>query len=196
MAASQSGVHLDRAAPLVGLVFRLNLAAAPILLRSTMVRIAWDLEKNQGLVTMDPVQVKSHEKHLFMKKQKEKIVKRVSKSVLKTVRKRVFCFIHLQKSSFSRGGMKKYRKRNGRPTFPPSPIWPNILVNFHSKNKSVQGWLSGESTCLPAMWPGFDYQIRRHIWVEFVLVLYSPQKPTFNLIVDFSLQCPQLALQR
>ena len=72
MAASQSGVHLDRAAPLVGLVFRLNLAAAPILLRSTMVRIAWDLEKNQGLVTMDPVQVKPHEKHLFMKKTKRK----------------------------------------------------------------------------------------------------------------------------
>ena len=32
----------------------------------------------------------------------------------------------------------------------------------------VQGWRSGESTRLPPMWPGFDSQIRRHMWVEFV----------------------------
>ena len=32
----------------------------------------------------------------------------------------------------------------------------------------VQGWGSGESTRLPPMWPGFDSQIRRHMWVEFV----------------------------
>ena len=32
----------------------------------------------------------------------------------------------------------------------------------------VQGWRSGESTRLPPMWPGFDYQTRRHMWVEFV----------------------------
>ena len=33
----------------------------------------------------------------------------------------------------------------------------------------VQGWLSGESTRFPPMWPGFDSQIRRHMSVEFVL---------------------------
>ena len=34
--------------------------------------------------------------------------------------------------------------------------------------REVQGWRTGESTCLPPMWPGFDSQIRRHMWVEFV----------------------------
>ena len=34
--------------------------------------------------------------------------------------------------------------------------------------RGVQGWRTGESTCLPPMWPGFDSQIRRHMWVEFV----------------------------
>ena len=32
----------------------------------------------------------------------------------------------------------------------------------------VQGWRSGESTRLPPMWPGFDSQTQRHMWVEFV----------------------------
>ena len=32
----------------------------------------------------------------------------------------------------------------------------------------VQGWRSGGSTLLPLMWPGFDSQIRRQMWVEFV----------------------------
>ena len=32
----------------------------------------------------------------------------------------------------------------------------------------VQGWRSGASTGLPPMWPGFDSQTRRHMWVEFV----------------------------
>ena len=30
----------------------------------------------------------------------------------------------------------------------------------------VQGWRSGESTRLPSLWPGFDSQIRRQMWVE------------------------------
>ena len=56
-----------------------------------------------------------------------------------------------------------------------------------------QGWCSGESTRLPPMWPGFDSQTRRHMWVEFVAgsrpcsrgfspgtpVFPSLQKPTF-----------------
>ena len=54
---------------------------------------------------------------------------------------------------------------------------------------------SGESTRLPTMWPGFDPQTRRHMWVEFVgsllcterfspgtPVFPSPQKPKFDLI--------------
>ena len=56
-----------------------------------------------------------------------------------------------------------------------------------------QGWRSGESTCLPPMWPGFDSWSRRRMSVEFVVgsrpcsegfssgspVFLPPQKPTF-----------------
>ena len=46
----------------------------------------------------------------------------------------------------------------------------------------MQGWRSGESTRLPSMWPGFDSQTRRHVWVEFVGFLlcterFSPGAP-------------------
>ena len=80
------------------------------------------------------------------------------------------------------------------------------------RNTGVQGWRSGERTHLPPMWPGFDSQTRRHMWVEFVGSLlctesFSPGTPVspllknqhlawFALIVNFSLQCPQLVLQR
>ena len=37
-----------------------------------------------------------------------------------------------------------------------------------NSRQGVQGWRSGESTRLPPMWPGFDSQTRRHMWVEFV----------------------------
>ena len=54
-----------------------------------------------------------------------------------------------------------------------------------------QGWRSGDSNHLPPMWPGFDSQTRRDMWVVVVgsrpwferifsgtLVFPSPQKPT------------------
>ena len=61
----------------------------------------------------------------------------------------------------------------------------------------MQGWRSGERTHLPPLWPGFDSQIRRQMWVKFVGSLHctemfspggyssfpSPQKPKFDLIV-------------
>ena len=31
-----------------------------------------------------------------------------------------------------------------------------------------QGWRSGESTRFPPMWPRFDSQTQRHMWVPFV----------------------------
>ena len=37
----------------------------------------------------------------------------------------------------------------------------------------MQRWRSGESARLPPMCPGFDSRARRHMWVEFVVVLYS-----------------------
>jgi len=36
------------------------------------------------------------------------------------------------------------------------------------ETRGCRGWHSGESTHLPPMWPAFDSQIRRHMWVEFV----------------------------
>ena len=31
-----------------------------------------------------------------------------------------------------------------------------------------QGWRSDESTCLPPMWPRFDFPTRLQMWIEFV----------------------------
>ena len=60
-----------------------------------------------------------------------------------------------------------------------------------------QGWSSGESTCLPPMWPRFNFHTRCHMWIEFVgsllcskrffpgysgPVFPSHQKPPFDLI--------------
>ena len=75
-------------------------------------------------------------------------------------------------------------------------VMTNMVVDNSTDNSGVQGWRSGESTELPPMWPGFDSQTHRHMWVEFVGSLLcterfspgyysgfpSPQKPTFDLI--------------
>ena len=58
-----------------------------------------------------------------------------------------------------------------------------------------QGWRSGESTCLPPIWPEFDFRTRGQMWIEFVgsllchegfsrgtRIFPSHQKPTFDLI--------------
>ena len=87
-----------------------------------------------------------------------------------------------------------------------------MIINKIVLVVGVQGWRSGESTRLPPMWPGFDSRTRRHMWVEFVGSLlcterFSPGTSVspllknqhltfFTFIVHFSLQCPQLPLQR
>ena len=62
-----------------------------------------------------------------------------------------------------------------------------------------QGWRSGESARLPPLWPRFDSQYRRHMWVEFVVgsrpcsegfssgspVFLPPQKPTLQIPTRF-----------
>ena len=48
----------------------------------------------------------------------------------------------------------------------------------------VQGWRSGESTRLPPMWPGFDSQIRRQMWVEFVGSLLCTERFTPGTLVS------------
>ena len=59
---------------------------------------------------------------------------------------------------------------------------------------SLSSCCTGESTCLPPMWPGFKSQCRRHMWFEFVVsslpcskrffsgtpVFPSPQNPIFS----------------
>ena len=39
-----------------------------------------------------------------------------------------------------------------------------------------QGWPSGESTCLPPMWPGADFRTRCHMWIEFVGSLFCHER--------------------
>ena len=44
----------------------------------------------------------------------------------------------------------------------------------YSNTHREQWWYSGESTRLSPMWPGFNFQSRCHMWVEFVgSLLYS-----------------------
>ena len=65
-------------------------------------------------------------------------------------------------------------------------------VYFLSSNW-VQGWRSGEGTRLPPMWPRFDSQTRRHMWVEFVGSLLCTKRFSCYL-VNFNLQFPRLVL--
>ena len=43
-------------------------------------------------------------------------------------------------------------------------------------NCGEQWWRGGESTRLPPMCPGFDFQTRRHMWVEFVGSLFCSER--------------------
>ena len=63
---------------------------------------------------------------------------------------------------------------------------------FHILVHGEQGWCSGESTRLPPMWPGFNSQTRRHMWVEFVGSLlcterFSPGTPVSPLLKNQNL---------
>ena len=44
----------------------------------------------------------------------------------------------------------------------------------------MQRWRSGESTRLPQTWAGFNYQTRRHMWVEFVGSLFCTERFSFG----------------
>ena len=57
-----------------------------------------------------------------------------------------------------------------------------VICNF-----GEQGWRSGESTRLPPMWPGFDSQTRRHMWVEFVVGSRSCSERFFSGYSGFPL---------
>ena len=67
-----------------------------------------------------------------------------------------------------------------------------VHVGESGKIRGVQGWRSGESTRLPPMWPGFDCQIWRQMWVEFVGSLlcterFSPDTPVSPLLKNQNL---------
>ena len=53
----------------------------------------------------------------------------------------------------------------------------------------VQGWRSGESTRLPPMWPGFDSQTRRHMWVELVGSLLCTKRFLLSSKTNIWLDC-------
>ena len=48
----------------------------------------------------------------------------------------------------------------------------------------MQRWRSGESTRLPPMRPGFDSQIRRHMWDEFVGSLLCTERFSLGIPVS------------
>ena len=50
------------------------------------------------------------------------------------------------------------------------------LINATKCHTKSPGWCSGESTGLPPMWPGFDFQSWHHIWIEFVGSLLSSER--------------------
>ena len=58
----------------------------------------------------------------------------------------------------------------------------NMYTLFQFIYNKWQGWSSGESTCLPPMWPGFDFRTRRHTWIEFVgsLLCYERFSPGYS----------------
>ena len=72
-------------------------------------------------------------------------------------------------------------------------VWSIGPVRRSRPHPWEQGWRSGESACLPPMWPGFKSRRQRHMCVEFVVgsllcskrfspgtpVFPCPQKPTF-----------------
>ena len=62
-----------------------------------------------------------------------------------------------------------------------------LIVSVVKFFVGMQRWRSGESTRLPPMWPGFDFQIWRHMWVEFLASLlcterFSPGAPVSPLL--------------
>ena len=68
---------------------------------------------------------------------------------------------------------------------------------FFGGGGGVQGWSSGESTRLPPMWPGFDSQTQRHMWVEFVGSLLCTERYSgfpLSLFELICVNCPQLVL--
>ena len=62
-----------------------------------------------------------------------------------------------------------------------------VQLQYVTFTTVVAWWCGGESTRLPPMWPGFDFQTWRHMWLEFVGSLlfsesFSPFVKNLHLI--------------
>ena len=65
--------------------------------------------------------------------------------------------------------------------------WLSILIILMHFCWREQGWCSGESACLPPMWPGLDSTSRCHIRVEFVIGSYPCSERFFSGYSGFPL---------
>ena len=63
----------------------------------------------------------------------------------------------------------------------------NVKHNSFVTCREEQGWRSGESARLPPMWPGFDSQTGRHMWVEFVVGFLPCSDRFFSVYSGFPL---------
>ena len=59
---------------------------------------------------------------------------------------------------------KNPRRMHSKDTKIPQAMVSRVL--FYNIIVGVQGWHSGENTCLPPVWPWCDSQTQRHMWVE------------------------------
>ena len=75
-------------------------------------------------------------------------------------------------------------------------MWVNHFNYSNCKEHGEHGWYSGESTCLPPMWPEFNFQTQRHKTAGFVSSLLCSKrffcgysgfplspKPSFDLLL-------------
>ena len=54
--------------------------------------------------------------------------------------------------------------------------WAENFASLTVTTMREQEWHSGESTRLTPVWPGFDSQTRRHMWVESVGSLHCSER--------------------
>ena len=100
-------------------------------------------------------------------------------------------------SSHPATSLKSQDNKNNSLTAPDVTVAMLVERTIAKKSFSgVEGWRSGESTRLTPLWPGFNSQILRHMWVEFVGSLlcterFSPGTPVSLLLkkTTFDLLC-------
>ena len=54
-------------------------------------------------------------------------------------------------------------------------VWIASVISLSVYYFKEQGWRIGDSTPLPPTWPGFNSRIRRHMWVELLLLVLAPR---------------------